>query len=298
VSYQTAEDGLGSACSPSNALQVGLAAATSNAELETIDIAMVLAMGWAVVTTDYEGPYSAFLTGPQEGYAVLDGIRAALALHPHGLSPRAPVAMWGYSGGAFASAWALRLQPSHAPGLHIAGVALGDMPSDLRTTMENVDGGYGFGLALGGLVGISRGDPAAHVTSVFNSRGRAALKASATDCTVTLISRFAFRHLSDYTISSHPYDTSILKAVLAANSLFSLKTSVPIYDYHTTTDDIVPVKVADRFVAKSCALGDRIQIIRTPGNIHVTEQVVGAPGALTFLAHRFEAAPIVDNCPA
>jgi hypothetical protein len=296
VSYQTAEDSLGAECAPSNALQAGLSALSSNAEAETLDIAALLTRGWAVVTTDYEGPDSAFLTGPQEGYAVLDGIRAALAAHPHGLSQHAPIAMWGYSGGAFASAWALTLLPRHAPDLRIAGVAFGDMPSDLATSMRNVDGGYAFGLVFGGVVGIDRGDPSAHLTALLNARGRAAMAKSATDCTDVLISRYAFRHLSDYTVSKRPFDTPALRNALAANSLFALKTYMPIYDYHTTTDDIVPVQVANAFVARSCAAGDRIQVVRTPLNLHVTEQVVGAPGAMQFLSRIVNRAKVVNDC--
>jgi hypothetical protein len=298
VSYQTAEDSLGAACAPSNALQVGLQAATSNAELETLDIAALLARGWAVITTDYEGPDSDFLTGPLEGYAVLDGIRAALAAHPHGLSPQAPIALWGYSGGALASAWAMKLRASHAPDLQVIGVALGDMPSDLEAAMRNIDGGYGFGLVFAGFVGIDRGDTAAHLTTLLNSRGRAAMQENATACTVTLIARFAFHRLSDYTVSAHPYDTPALKAVLASNSLASLTATTPIYDYHTTTDDLVPVRIANAFVARSCAAGDRIQVVRTPLNVHVTEQVVGAPGGIQFLARRFRGAPVINDCPS
>jgi hypothetical protein len=296
VSYQTAEDSLGTACSPSSALEGGLAATTSNAELETTDMAALVAKGWAVVTTDYEGPDSAFLTGPQEGYAVLDGIRAALAVHPHGLSAHAPIAMWGYSGGAFASAWAMTLLPRHSPRLHIAAVALGDMPSDLETAMRTVDGAYGFGLAFGGIVGIARGDPSAGISGIFSARGRAAVAQSADDCTVSLVARYAYDRLSEFTTSSKPYDLPVLHRALAANSLFSLRTAAPIYDYHTTSDEIVPVAVANAFVARSCAAGDRIQVVRTPLNTHITEQLVGAPGAMQFLAQRFGQAPVINSC--
>jgi hypothetical protein len=160
--------------------------------------------------------------------------------------------------------------------------------------MMNVDGKYGFGLAFGGIIGINRGDPADHLSTIFNARGRAALKSSA--CTVTLVAEYAFRRLSDYTVSNRPYTTRILETALAANSLFSLRTSVPMYDYHTTTDDIVPLSVANKFVAKSCAVGDRIQIVRTPLNVHLTEQVVGAPGAMAFLSRRFGNAAVVNDC--
>lgn len=298
VSYQTAEDGLGTACAPSYALRAGLGAVTSNAELETPIITLLLARGWAVVTTDYEGPDSQFLGGPQEGYAVLDGIRAALFVHPHGLSPHAPIALWGYSGGAFATAWAIRLRTTHAPGLRFVAVAVGGLPSDLSATMRHVDGGYGFGLVFGGIVGISRADPAAHLSALLNARGRIEMQRSATACTITLVARYAFRRLSSYTTSRHPFDEARLRAALAANSLFEATTTAPVYDYHAISDELVPVHVANEFVAKSCAAGARVQVVRTPLSDHNAELLLGVPGAVRFLARRFNGAPVINSCPS
>lgn len=297
VSYQTAEDGVGSQCAPSYALRAGLLAATSNAALETPVIALLLARGWAVVTTDYEGPESQFLAGPQEGYAVLDGIRAALALHPSGLSQDAPVALWGYSGGAFATAWAAALRTSHAPELALAGIAFGGLPADLETSMRTIDGGYGFGLVFGGLIGLDRAYPEAGLRSLLNARGLTEVQRSGSACTVALLATYLFGSLATYTYSAHPYDTKVLHDVLAANSPRPAQTGTPVYSYHATADELVPVAVEDAFVAKYCAAGDRVQIVRTQGGSHNTELLSGAPGAIAFLANRFAGNEPVDNCP-
>lgn len=141
VSYQTAEDSVDSRCSPSYALRAGLSAATSNAASETTIMASLLARGWAVVTSDYQGPNSHFLAGPQEGKGVLDGIRAARSSGFGGLTAQNPVGLWGYSGGAFATAWAIQQQPSYAPELTFVGSALGGIPADLEPAMRVIDGG-------------------------------------------------------------------------------------------------------------------------------------------------------------
>ena len=79
-------------------------------------IGQALTMGWAVVVPDYEGPDSQWTAGTQAGHAVLDGIRAALRFGPAGLAgPSTPVGLWGYSGGAQATARATELQPGYAP---------------------------------------------------------------------------------------------------------------------------------------------------------------------------------------
>lgn len=51
----------------------------------------------------------------------------------------AKVALWGYSGGALASAWAAQQQHSYAPELYdkIVGSAFGGTPVDLGAIVSN-----------------------------------------------------------------------------------------------------------------------------------------------------------------
>ena len=296
VSYQTAEDSLGSRCAPSYALTAGLGAATSNAASETVMIAHLLSRGWAVVTADYEGPESEFLAGPQAGYAVLDGVRAARNFEPAGLDVNAPTGLWGYSGGAFATAWAAQLQQFHAPELGVDALALGGLPADLEATMRNVDGGYGFGLTFGGVTGIDRAYPEKRLGELFSPEGRAAMQASSAACTVELIATHAFRSLRDYTIDPRPFDLPALRDALAVNSPTAVGTSAPIYSYHAEEDELVPVAVHDEFVRQSCAAGATVQVMRPPGGSHNTMLITGAEGAIDFLAARFDRVAAVDDC--
>jgi hypothetical protein len=132
VSYQVAEDSVGAQCAPSYVIRGGLAGITSNAAPETGLVATLLLKRWAVVTTDYEGPRSEFLAAGQEAHGVLDGLQGALSYAPDTLSARDPVALWGYSGGAFATAWATQLQARYAPRLRFVGIAIGGTPSAER----------------------------------------------------------------------------------------------------------------------------------------------------------------------
>jgi hypothetical protein len=75
VSYQTAEDGVGSKCSPSYALGAGLGAGGSNSEAETSLITLALLRGWGVVAPDYEGLRSDFLGASIEAHSPT-GLRA------------------------------------------------------------------------------------------------------------------------------------------------------------------------------------------------------------------------------
>ncbi|MGY2060573.1 lipase family protein, partial [Nocardia gipuzkoensis] len=122
LSYQEATDSVDQRCAMSHVLRDGIAAPPGPGQLDVLtSIEAALARGWAVAAPDHEGPRSEFFAGPMAAHAVLDGIRAALRFEPAGLSPDAPVAVMGYSGGALASGWAAEQQPRYAPELRLVG---------------------------------------------------------------------------------------------------------------------------------------------------------------------------------
>jgi hypothetical protein len=297
VAYQSAEDSVDTSCSPSYSLRAGISTVASNSSLETSLIATALLRGWAVVTSDYEGPDSQFLAGPLEGHGVLDGIRAAMAFAPAGLAG-SPVGLWGYSGGAFASAWAAEMAPEYAPELRFVGLALGGFPADLETAMRQIDGGYGSGLIMGGLIGLQRAYPDSGMASLFTASGAQRLAAGGHDCTDELLLRYLFTPVHALTVSPTPYDTPTLHRVLAANSpLGKGNPTVPVYDYHALGDELVPVSIADAAVAQYCQAGLPVQKVRYVVGEHITTMVTGAPAAETFLAQRFAGKKPVSDCP-
>ena len=77
---------------------------------------------------------------------MLDGLRAALSTERLGLSPAAPIGLWGYSGGGLASAWAAEMSGSYAPELNIVGAVLGSPVGDLGHTFRRLNGTYMSGL--------------------------------------------------------------------------------------------------------------------------------------------------------
>jgi hypothetical protein len=299
VSYQTAEDSVGSRCAPSYAIRAGLAA-DSNAQGEVGTMAGLLQKGWTVVTSDYEGPQSQFLVGRQEGHGVLDGIRAALSYRPDGLGSGDPVALWGYSGGAFASSWAAELQPRYAPELRFRGLAIGGDPAALLPSFAQVDGSYGFGLAIGGIIGLERAFPRGGIGAMFTSTGRQALAASGEDCTDELLARYPFGHIASYTYNQRPLDQTPLSRALVLNGPLGKgapSAETPVYDYHAIPDELVPVAVDDELVAGYCAAGVPVQKVRYSYGDHNSTLLTGAPGAEQFLADRFAGQPIVNSCP-
>ena len=140
VSYQCAIDAVTSRCFPSYALRRRAVAAGAIAQFEFLLIAAAVAEGWAVSVPDHEGLNGIWGAPYEPGYRVLDGLRAALNTKRLGLSPSAPIGLWGYSGGGLASAWAAEISGSYAPELNIVGAVLGSPVGDLGHTFRRLNG--------------------------------------------------------------------------------------------------------------------------------------------------------------
>jgi predicted alpha/beta-fold hydrolase len=116
VSYAVGTHGLGDQCAPSYTLATG-------AESEYIvAMSLALAKGWAVAVTDYEGLGTpgdhAYMVSISAGRAALDIARAAARIPGAGLTPQAPIALWGYSQGGAATASAAEQAKDYAPAAH------------------------------------------------------------------------------------------------------------------------------------------------------------------------------------
>jgi len=146
VSYQCAIDAVTGRCFPSYALRRGAKALGALAQFEFFLVAAALAEGWAVSVPDHEGPKGMWGAPYQPGYHVLDGVRAALHDERLGLSPGAPVGLWGYSGGGLASAWAAEVSGAYAPELNIVGAVLGSPVADLGHAFRRLNGSFYSGL--------------------------------------------------------------------------------------------------------------------------------------------------------
>lgn len=121
IVYAPNAPGLGDQCAPSRLVSQGIhygGGTDITFWYEEGFIATMVARGFAVVVTDYDGvgtglPSPAFMRLPQ-GYAVIDAARAAMRLPQTSLDPHGPVAFWGYGQGGGASASAAELAPSYA----------------------------------------------------------------------------------------------------------------------------------------------------------------------------------------
>lgn len=288
VSEQIPEDSTGTRCAPS----YGFATGTSQVGNQ---IAHMLGKGWAVAIPDFEGPKSAFLAGPQAGHAVLDGVRAVGRFAPAELGPGTPWGLDGYSGGAAATGWTAELQPTYAPELHFVGAAMGGVPANPFTVMKNVDGGPFSGFLVGALVAAPREFPEIRLDTLLNERGHADTAAASDLCVLELLSHYPFWRLTGATTVDPYRDDSPLVEVLQRNSLGRVAPTIPIYNYQSDTDEVVPVGQADDLVAAWRQGGTTIITSRDPSGEHILEGGHREAAAQQFLSDRFTTAGPVSN---
>lgn len=298
VSYQTAQDGLSERCAPSYTYRKGQ-------DKDEVALPFLLAQGWAVVISDYEGLRSQYTVGLQAAHGVLDGIRAALnwAEANRGAAlfgGASPIGLWGYSGGALASAWASELASTYAPELtgRIVGVAEGGVPADVHSIAKNLDGGAFSGVLLAGSVGLSRAVP--WLKTYENAAGRAMDEDIGTQCIEQFTAPYAFKHEDDYTTVPDVIDVPEVRAVIDMNSLgrnLEHLPNMPVYIYEAINDELIPVAGVNALVDTYCANGVHVTYYQDAASEHVSLALSGAQGALAYLNARFLGLDVPDTCP-
>ena len=300
VTYAPGTRGVGDICAPSYVM-------TQGTDYEGLFVAGLLARGWAVAVTDYEGLGTpgehTYVVGQSEGRAVLDMARAAQRLPGTGLSASTPVGLMGYSQGGGATGWAAQLEPTYAPELDVRGVVAGGVPGDLTAVADFVDGGPFVIFELLAGIGLDAAYPELDLDSYLNDRGQALMEAKDSACLVnvaeldvlleTLVGTL-FSGIDDYT-TSNPLDTPEWQARLAENKLGGTKPQAPVYMYHGIIDEIVPLRQAAQLRRTWCNRGANVTWSVRPGE-HAITLVEGYASAAHWLDARFDGYRTWSNC--
>jgi hypothetical protein len=293
VSYAVGTHGLGDSCAPSVKLRSGT-------ENEIVLISQALLAGWAVVLTDYEGlgtpgPHT-YAVGRSEGHAVLDAARAAARVPGSGLSPSGPVGLFGYSQGGQATTFAGELAPSYAPELNLVGIATGGVPADLGAVARFNDGNVGFSLVLGAAAGYAAAYPDVPFAGILNDAGRATVARVERACTVELATIAPLRRLSEFVTVPDPLADPRWQARLAENRAGTRAPAAPVYLYHGSADELIPLAVGRQLRADWCRLGASVRWQEIPLAEHILGVAVGGPAAMAWLGDRFAGRPATSNC--
>lgn len=293
VAYNIGTHGLASQCAPSYLVRLGV-------DPEEMLMGGVLARGWAIMVTDYEGlgtpgPHT-YTSGLATGHAVLDGARAALRLPDAGLDPKTPVGIWGYSEGGLASTWAAELAPAYAPDLDLKGVAAGGVPADLSNIGRKIDGGPLAGFLLAAAVGLDRANPGLRLGALLNDEGKAAAKTIAGQCVAQWTVQFANHDLAEYTRVPNPLDVPRVSRIIAKNKLGGGRPAAPMHIYESVNDEFIPVGDVRELAKTYCAKGVVVQYTEEPNSEHISLAAQGSTAALDWLEGRFAGATAPSTC--
>jgi hypothetical protein len=297
VSYQTAEDGVSTRCAPSYAMSAGLQGGLTGSYSEIPLLSSMLLRGWAVAVPDYEGMRSEFLVADVAAKGVLDGLRAVRNFTSAGLST-SPIGMWGYSGGAFATANAAQLQAEYAPELPLKAVALGGLLGDIRATIDAFSGSFAGGAIPMGMHGFDRSYPEMGIRDRLNPYGQRKFDESAADCIFDAVPRTPFLKVEDIEAEPGTLDQTDVATMLRENSPAGRAgvPVAPVYEYHTLLDELAPIGSARAVLRNYCAAGVAVEHRTKLVGEHNTEIGAGAPQAMAFLANRFAGRPPINTC--
>ncbi len=297
LSYQHIINGLGTKCAVSRALYSSDPLLTIR-EAPALNVA--LQRGWMIALPDHLGPTSAYGAARLGGMITLDGVRAVH--RTPGLDAGAsPVALAGYSGGGMATAWAAALQPTYAPELRIVGAAAGGVPMNISKMARALgDAPHpAFGLAMAAAIGLEREYPERFPLSTqLNAKGIALRNQMANGCTNEILGNGVGRSVPELAASKALQTDPRAWAVGDENSLefYAGVPAMPIYEWHSPIDGLIPIDSIDVTVRRYCGAGVRIQSETFTSPDHLTTAVLGLPAALHYVDERFRGVPAPSNC--
>jgi alpha-beta hydrolase superfamily lysophospholipase len=288
VGYAVGTHGIGDTAAPSRLLSRGL-------EWEAGLIAMLLARGWAVALTDYQGLGTpgdhTYMVGRALGPNVLDAMRAARELAPEELPEEGPAAIIGYSEGGAAAAWAAQLQPAYAPDVPLRAVAAGAAAADVETAGPNLDGTFfSFFMAYGG-IGYAAAYPELELDPYLTPMARGKIEEMRQS---TLLQAMMwgpkFVHASDLT-QPNVLDLPEWRLRLQENRLGELVPAAPVLLHHARRDQIVSFDQSVSLRDDWLALGADVRLHITRGGVdHISGAVAGTPVAIEWLHQRLNGA--------
>lgn len=295
ISYAPGTQGMADRCAPTRFH-------SDSAEYEGLFMSGLLARGYTVALTDYQGlgtPGShTYMNRQVQGQAVLDMARAAQRLPGSGVTTASPVGIVGYSQGGGAAASAAELHGTYAPELRLKGTVAGAVPADLAKVGANLDGSLYAAFGMFAVVGLGAGYDI-DIDASLNAKGRETVRKIDNAC-VTDLFGFAFMRSSTLTADGKPI-TELMKvepyaSVLADNRIGRRKPSAPVLLTHSTLDDTIPYAVGKQLAKDWCGKGTNVRWSPNAAPMHIGGMIPNTSEALPWFEARFAGLPQLSNC--
>ena len=299
LSYQCAIDAVASRCFPSYALRRGAKPIGAFVQSEFLLVCAALAEGWAVSVPDHEGCHGMWGAPYEPGYRILDGVRAALHCERLGLSASAPVGLWGYSGGGFASAWAAELTAEYAPELNVVGAVLGSPVGDPESVARRLNGSFFAGLASLMIAALTHVFPDAQqvVDRHATAEGKALLEDLQTMTTAEAVWRLRGIDIGTFVDMSADelWELPEVRHIFDETKLGKAAPVVPVLIVQAVHDNIISVEDIDELVATYVRGGTSVTYHRDGFCDHILLHPLSAPMTLRWLRERFAGRPIGEH---
>ena len=289
ISWAHGTHGIADKCAPSR---------TADMVSRLPSIGKLVAQGYVVVATDYEGlgtpgthPY---LVGESEAHGVLDIARAAQQL-PVDASNKTFV--WGQSQGGQAALFAGEVAPTYAPDLDLLGVVSGAPVTDAAAMFPaaaTIPGTLGF--AVMGMIGMEAAYPDAKVSDVLTPAALEQTKIVDKKCYEDVLA--AFKQPVDAVIATNPSEVPPFPAIFAADSPGNRPVTAPMLVYQGLSDDVVFKVFTDQYVKKACGLGNTVEYKTFSGKDHYEENSAAEKDVLEWMQARLGGLPAPSNCDA
>jgi triacylglycerol lipase len=226
----------------------------------------------------------------EAGFRVLDGLRAAVNYAELRLSPNAPMAVWGYSGGGLASGWAAEAAANYAPELDIVGAVLGSPVVDPESVARRLNASPWAGLAALMIASLVHVFPEAKkvVDEHATDEGKALLAEIEGLSTGGAIRRFRNADIADYVDVSFEelFALTELRHVFEVTRLGQKVPSMPLLLIQGVHDRIVDVADVDKLVQTYTEGGAAVSYHRDPLADHLLLYPFGVPMSLWWLGDR------------
>lgn len=297
ILYAVGTHGLGNDCAASKQLTSGL-------DYEIANISSALKAGYTVLVTDYAGYTTgdtpSYMAGPSQGRNVLDIFKAATGIPGGGVAADAKVAIWGYSQGGQAAAWAAELQSTYTPSMNVVAVAHGGTPSDFFKTAYYLNGRNGSAFMLSTVLGLYQEYPREiPLQLAISDTGRAAVAKAKNECIFQALFEFENKDIALYTKPDFTLDNLLalptVQDVLNKQALGNNPVSFPMYQYHGQADEFIPLDQAYALKQKYCSNGANLTFDLYPSE-HIFTQFQSGPTVLSWLNDRFAGKPAPNSC--
>jgi alpha-beta hydrolase superfamily lysophospholipase len=235
----------------------------------------------------------------EPGYHVLDGLRATLNTERLGLSPSAPIGLWGYSGGGLASAWAAEMSGSYAPELNVVGAVLGSPVGDLGYTFRRLNGTYMSGLPA--LVVAALADIYPELNKIIQEHateeGKVLLQRLHHMTTAEAVIRMVKKDMDDMVDVplKQILDTPELKYIFDDIKLGAAVPTPPVLIVQAVHDQLISVGDIDELAHTYSAGGASVTYHRDLFSEHLLLHPLSSPMTLRWLTDRFNGKPLTDH---